>query len=87
MKSSNRKSGLSQLLGVVFFCCRQKTISTQMINNSILAGSFLDFVKLGILGHQIDASGPNIGVCLHGPESERSIEKIESMRGQSSAKG
>ena len=54
-----------------------------MINNSILAGSFLDFVKLGILGHQIDASGPNIGVCLHGPESE----KIESMRGQSSAKG
>ena len=35
----------------------------------------------------MDASGQNVGVCLHGPESERSIEKIEPMRGQSSAKG
>ena len=36
------------------------------------------------MGHQIDATGPEIGVCFHRPQSERGIEKIKSTRGQSS---
>ena len=36
------------------------------------------------MGHQIDATGPEIGVCFHRPQSERDIEKIKPMRGQSS---
>ena len=28
------------------------------------------------MGHQIDATGPELGVCFHRPQSEISIEKL-----------
>ena len=58
-----------------------------MINNFILAGSTLIFVELGALGHQINATGPEIGVVFHRPQSEMGIEKIKSTCGQSSGTG
>ena len=42
---------------------------------------------LGTLGHQIDATGPEKGVCFHRPQSERGIVKIKSTRGQSNVRG
>ena len=48
---------------------------------------FPDFVELGTLGHQINATGPKIGVCFHRPQSKRGIEKIKSTRGPSSGRG
>ena len=47
-----------------------------MINIFILAGCSLDFVELGTLEHQIDATGREIGMCFHRPQSERDIEKL-----------
>ena len=47
----------------------------------------IDIVELGTLGLPTDVTGPDIGVCFHRPQSERSIEKIKSTRGQSSGRG
>ena len=48
---------------------------------------FPDFVELGTVEHQIDASGWEIGVCFHRPQSERDIEKIKSTRGHGRGRG
>ena len=39
---------------------------------------FSDFETWGTLGHQIVATGPEKGVCLDRPQSDRGIEKIKS---------
>ena len=46
-----------------------------------------DLVELGTLGHQINATGPEIGVCFHRPQSEMGIEKVKSTCGQSNERG
>ena len=48
---------------------------------------FSDLVELGTLGPQIDATGPDIGICFSRPLSERGIEKSESTHGLSSGRG
>ena len=35
----------------------------------------------------MDATGPEIGVCFHRPQSERGIEEIKSTRGHSGGRG
>ena len=49
-----------------------------MINNFIFSREYPDFVELGTLGHQINGTGPEIGVCFHRPQSEMGIEKMWS---------
>ena len=61
-----------------------------MINKFNFSREYPDFVELGTLGHQIiNATGPELGVCFHRPQSEMGIEKLSqpSTCGQSSGRG
>ena len=58
-----------------------------MINKFNFSREYPDFVELGTLGHQIYATGIEIGVFFHRPQSEMGIEKIKSTCGQSSGRG
>ena len=52
----------------------------------MISREYPDFVELGTLGHQINATGLEIGVFFHSPQSEVGIDKIKSTCGREGKK-